>query len=67
MRRIAVRGANVHGHDSGTSRAALSKSPHGAFDRIGAALGGLRRWWTFGRHYHPEQRYMRGRRPTTRP
>lgn len=32
-------------------------------ERTGATLNALRRWWIAGRHYHPEQRYMRGGPP----
>jgi hypothetical protein len=67
MRRIEAASTKVHGHDPCASPAVHGGLLHGAFGRVAAALGALRRWWAAGRHYHPERRYMRGGQPTTRP
>ena len=69
MRDTATPNTTIRGHGPGTHRAAPSGEvpPQGAAGRIAAALGALRTWWTSGRHYHPEWRYMRGGRLTTRP
>jgi hypothetical protein len=32
----------------------------GALPPLPWLLRALRRWWTVGRHYRPERRYMRG-------
>jgi hypothetical protein len=56
---------HARGHRPTTRHATLSE-PRGFHARIATLFNALRQWWTFGRHYRPEQRYMRGRRPTTR-
>ena len=46
-------------YDSGTTSAALpaDRSVGGA---LAMTLRALTRWWSVGRHYRPERRYMRG-------
>jgi hypothetical protein len=50
----------VRVHDPSIRRAAHAATLHGARRTIAAALRALRRWWTAGRRYRPERRYMRG-------
>ena len=57
---------HARGHRPTTRQATLGE-PRGFHARIATLFNALRQWWTFGRHYRPEQRYMRGRRPTARP
>ena len=52
----------VRGHDPSIRRAAPAATLHGARRTIAAALRALLRWWTAGRRYRPERRYMRGGR-----
>ena len=51
------------------TRSRRRKATGGAGGRRGpgetarTALDALRWWWTVGRHYRPERRYMRGGKP----
>ena len=66
MREGSALDAHARGHRPTTRHAVLGES-RGSRTRIATLFNALRQWWTFGRHYRPEQRYMRGRRPTTSP
>ena len=66
MRGGSVLDTHARGHCPTTRHAALGE-PRSFHARIATVFNALRLWWSFGRHYRPEQRYMRGRRPTTRP
>ncbi len=47
-------------HGPSIRRAAPAAKSRGAFRMIPVAFGALRRWWSAGRHYRPERRYLRG-------
>jgi hypothetical protein len=66
MRGGSALDTHARGHRPTTRHATLGE-PRGFHARIGTLFNALRQWWTFGRHYRPEQRYMRGRPLTTRP
>ena len=57
---LPVPDTEVRVHDPGIRRAEPARVPRGPFRTIAAAFGALRRWWTAGRRYRPERRYMRG-------
>jgi len=46
--------------EQNTSRQVRSLPGASGLAWFSTALAAPRRWWSFGRHYRPERRYMRG-------